>query len=1034
MSRYGNRYSNSRTGAPVRRQPSLVSNVSGIADSTISFNTLVTGESLQLSQFPQPPRFTPLSPVQSESGSFTTRSSGRRDDGRSIYSMSPSMVSERDRGSPLTQSPVPPVPSLPSHPGLSSLRGGDTASAISQSSRTLSPYDWHEGASSIDVDGADERMLPTSFITQLLREHPEPNSRFNRHVSSNSDGFSGFSELTYPPPPHRQPLPSPRGPLPRPTGGRPSPSSPHLHRTGSQSDSDTLITSVGDDHSRPLGRAHGPPGTRQAPPSSYPMSSGKDRAWEDFSEADEDLKGYKYADQSNSGRGNGTPTPQPNFDPRGHAQRENRKSISGRSFVSSLISRSPSTSSRSIRSFRRAFDWMRKPLPPVPVIPPKYTQPTQPIPRNYEEDLALPDLITRADTLSNLLEKGYHPHRSLTSSFFTQGDLNYQHQGLTSGFDDSRVDVMNLAHRNQTHQKDTLDFRSAVPDGDQDPPSGGHFFTRKRIWFLVALVLIALVAVAVTLGVVLSRKQSGSALPSCSGNLTGSTCDLDATCVCTSSSQPCLPLAQHLVSLHPTMNQLFNTNYTLNSLALSLWLAQGDPRGGNCASQAMLVDVSPSLSGSHPNRTAWAQSALLWNVAESEDLDTVEKMRNFVIKAPWKDLESSDGPINSAGSSFSTTGSGFLFDFAAQTVAPAASVSFNDGGQPTEAQRQRVGTVAQAVLDRMYTFSSAASTQKTKALENYWINVLQQTSSDLAVFLSVLSTSPILLPFNAVTSGEGSVISLLPDATSFPPPIACYPRLTTAQTRNINLLETSVFNLPPVTSPSSFQSSCFPDRPVYGVLDVLRLRLPFLDSRTGDIARQAVVLKQETSPRVVAYTNEALAALPFGDGVSPNTNPLNYGALNNFKHVVFRYLSSIPDVNVAIDFARFVLSRVATPPSNNTSPQLLAALSRLPPMEVAVFGAITTDDIDSVLSSFGSPSGSLFFGSDEALAVRQWIIGAGRSVAWTETATSQLIVRDSSFTDSVFNQTWSAAAARLNDAKVADVVASFTSTTKFTPQ
>ncbi len=181
---------------------------------------------------------------------------------------------------------------------------------------------------------------------------------------------------------------------------------------------------------------------------------------------------------------------------------------------------------------------------------------------------------------------------------------------------------------------------------------------------------------------------------------------LDATCVCTSSSQPCLPLAQHLVSLHPTMNQLFNTNYTLTSLALSLWLAQGDPRGGNCASQAMLVDVSPSLSGSHPNRTAWAQSALLWNVAESEDLDTVGKMRDFVIKAPWKDLESSDGPINSAGSSFSTTGSGFLFDFAAQTVAPAASVSFNDGGQPTEAQRQRVGTVAQAVLDRMYTFSS----------------------------------------------------------------------------------------------------------------------------------------------------------------------------------------------------------------------------------------------------------------------------------------------------------------------------------------
>ncbi|KAJ8521446.1 hypothetical protein ONZ45_g1857 [Pleurotus djamor] len=1000
-SRYGNRQSaNRQSAAQLNRQPSVVSNVSGIADSTISFGTLVTGESLQLSQFPQPPRYTPLSPIQSEVGSMSSR---RMDDGRSVYSMATSYASERDRGSPLAQSPIPPVPPLPSQAG-SSRRPADATSI--KTSRTFSPYDWHEGASSIDMDVAEDR-LPTSFITQLLRDNPEPR---NRHLSVHSDAFSGISELTYPPPLHRgsgQPLP--RSLPPRPTGARPSPASSQIARAGSTSDSDTLITSL-DEYSRSASRSTQ---GRPAPPSSY--LSGKARAWDEHSEDDKSLHDLKSTAPDGMMTIDEDPPP-PSFPEARRAHGGNRKSISTRSFVSSLISRAPSTSSRSVRSFRRAFDWMRKPLPPVPDIPSKFV-----VPKHQEEDLPLPELINRADTLSNLLEKGHHPHRSLTSSFFTRQDADQHPHGLSSAFDDhGHGPEMSFARRHGS-RKTMVDNFNAPPE---EPPSSSFLPFTRRTRILVCLAIVVIAAVGIAVGVALSRNRASS--PSCEGNLTGRACNLDASCVCTDSSESCLPLARHLVDMVPSLNENFKTNYTSRSLALSLFYALGSPsNGANCANQALQVDVAFSIPSTQATRASWAQAALLWNLVESGDVEGNNRLRDFAVKAPWKELDSG----GSDTSAFTIASSGFLFDFAEQTAAPQKTLSFDDSTSLSSTQKSRVGGVAQNALGRMYTFASASSAQKSKALETYWRSVLQQQASDLPVFLSAISTAPVLLPFNGDRSGAQNVIPLLRDAPSFPPPISCFPNLTAAQRENIDSLETSVFNLPSSTSTSSFQTSCFPDRPVYGVLDLLQLRLPFIDSRTG-VAKQAVSLKRDAYSRSVLYTNEALAALPSTDGVSPIRNPLYYGTFNenNFKHVVLSYLSSISDQNDARALIRFVLTRVATPPTS--AQPVLEALSRLPSIEVAVFGSITVEDMDSVVSPFSNPNQSLFFGSQQASEMRQTVINAGSRVVWTVNATSPMVVRDSTLTDPDINQTFAAAATN-ESATVDDVITALMRTGKF---
>lgn len=258
--------------------------------------------------------------------------------------------------------------------------------------------------------------------------------------------------------------------------------------------------------------------------------------------------------------------------------------------------------------------------------------------------------------------------------------------------------------------------------------------------------------------------------------------------------------------------------------------------------------------------------------------------------------------------------------------------------------------------------------------------------------------------------------------------------------QQINAIEGDVFGLSPTSNASQFDPSCYPDRPVYGVLDVLRLRLPFLDSRPG-IPRQAAVLKRDVSPRVLLHSGAILSPLPGPSNVTivtpEQTDPRQYGALGQLNHVILQYLSSIPDVNVATALVSYVLSSAsaqAVPPTNSSI--LFQSLASIPIMEVAVFGSISPSDIGSAISSFTTSSGSLFFGSDQGTALRNWAITGCRStIVWAESGLSPLVVRDNDFSDQIFNQTWMAVSTALRNGieniGLNNVTETFTLTQKF---
>lgn len=134
----------------------------------------------------------------------------------------------------------------------------------------------------------------------------------------------------------------------------------------------------------------------------------------------------------------------------------------------------------------------------------------------------------------------------------------------------------------------------------------------------------------------------------------------------------------------------------------------------------MLVDVSPTLDPeASPNRTSWAQSALLWSLVESQDLDVAGKMRHFVTAAPWRSLTLADGPEANDNPGFVSNFAGYDFDFASQTVTPPA-VSFVSSGQPTNAQIAQIGKAAASALDRVYSFASG-----TSLVFSHWLGLIE---------------------------------------------------------------------------------------------------------------------------------------------------------------------------------------------------------------------------------------------------------------------------------------------------------------------
>lgn len=486
---------------------------------------------------------------------------------------------------------------------------------------------------------------------------------------------------------------------------------------------------------------------------------------------------------------------------------------------------------------------------------------------------------------------------------------------------------------------------------------------------------------------------------------------------------------------------------------------QGSPTTRNCADQALLINVGSNLNQTtYPNRTQWAQAALLWNAVQTQDINSVQQLQKNVQALPWKNIAGSDGPV-SAESTFAITSSGFTYDFASQTLTQP-SASFISLGQPPNAQIAQVNSVSMAALDRMYSYAQgmllsagfqtafwhclASATQRQTALKNYWTSVLLQRASDLALFKTAISISPITLAFNASSPSIRNLYETSP-STSFPPPLSCFPGLNNILLQEINAVESNVFGLQNAGAATQFDSGCYPGRPIYGVLNILRLRLPFLDSETS-VNSQAVTLTRDAGSRAIVYNGQMFSSVS-NTTAMPTTitasqlDPRQYGTLGLSDHVILQYLSSIPDINVATALVKFVLdttNRVPVPPDMSSS--LFQSLSSLPALEVAVFGDIQSSDITSTVSPFTAPSGSLFFGSSDGGVLRNWTINSSSgTILWTQNATSPLIVRDQSLDPNatiskIWDVTSQAILFNVTTVSLTNITQSLQDTKSFTPQ
>lgn len=394
-----------------------------------------------------------------------------------------------------------------------------------------------------------------------------------------------------------------------------------------------------------------------------------------------------------------------------------QRSISKKSVVSSLISR---ISHGSAAARDRYMLWLKnRPLPP---LPPMVSNRAPEIPngreiQQSEESIPLPSLVRRADHLQGMLNRGRYPASSGYGSQFEYkedslveeesryaGHHSYA-QIRASGTDDPHLSVFSRFRKD----KEDSNYPEAASPTSPKVMTLEQKKKRRRLWIIIVCVVVGVILViAIPVGISKNKKDS---LPDCPGSRTGVACTLDATCVCTSDGDSCKPLASSLNLLVSDMNSLFGSNFTASQISDAVVSAVGSSSNTLCARQAMLIDVEPGLdSASSPNRTKWAQAAILWNLGMSEDIGDTNALQKFVSTADWDALTTSDGRTTDNNSNFAIDVSGYTFDFATQTVTPPLA-SFK-ASAPSDAQLAELTDDMISVLDRMYSFAIGEFLQK----------------------------------------------------------------------------------------------------------------------------------------------------------------------------------------------------------------------------------------------------------------------------------------------------------------------------------
>lgn len=517
---------------------------SGIADSTISY-----GESLKLSElFPQPPHSTPSTPTSEFRGTPTNTFFPPT---RPLVPLRKGNVQAFSGSNPTSHSTASPKSQVIISRPSASPRNPSRDASLPFQRHLPAPYEWHEAASSIDVDPTEDRLLPTSFITSLLQESKD--RRQAQRVLDGSDAISttsGISGLTFSPPP--APSNSSKG---RSSGSRFSrhlvPPRPHGARMLPRPFSSIPGHISSDSESPHSSREHQPAIIRTAsvsrnihiPGTSVAAATLKTVRVSRTSQPinDESALGHEISDEFEELNPNETyemlhpsacysPAVPSTAGTQATFIRDSAKTTRAarvRNSVSSIITTDMSVRSKTSNiSLQPLFRWGRvKPLPPIPLIA------NMPIAaerehRKQDEQTSLPELVTRASTLHGLLEKGYHPHHSMNSRLaytkshpLVSDDWDVSAKSTTTTDCHNKLDSPPLDQNGRSclpWLANSLDRHALM-----DPMK-----RNKRTLFIILVFLLIVIVVGAAVGAASHHNKAVQSQRTCPSNFTGVDCNL----------------------------------------------------------------------------------------------------------------------------------------------------------------------------------------------------------------------------------------------------------------------------------------------------------------------------------------------------------------------------------------------------------------------------------------------------------------------------------------------------------------------------
>jgi hypothetical protein len=342
--------------------------------------------------------------------------------------------------------------------------------------------------------------------------------------------------------------------------------------------------------------------------------------------------------------------------------------------------------------------------------------------------------------------------------------------------------------------------------------------------------LVALLILVIILCAVLSQRSSGSSALgtcvcqnggtvkstsggscgcSCPSAWGGTSCHLNATCAGNAS----LPIAQGLLDVAATANNLFSPSFDMSRLPLiiNIYLGATPSSKKTCQSQLDLITHPRLPISSYPTRLAWTEAAVVWGWGVSEAKTGLRTFASALNFAPFGD-DASTVP----NSNYQIIVAGLTFDLA-QMTASVPSVSWIAKASPSAEQVTLVSYSASVTLDRMAAFAVAGSKGGTTALQHLW-SELGLADADLATFKSAVQNAEVLVPFEATGSlptGE-TMMSLaqgLSNLSSFPVGVGCMAGLSGEVVSRVNEVEQKAFGLAPVQAAGTFNaSSCLVSR------------------------------------------------------------------------------------------------------------------------------------------------------------------------------------------------------------------------------